>query len=180
MGKCCCCKPSVAVSKDNVNKIYQDAMEAGGGILRLTPTWVPRVFMQPGRRIKLHPDDWYALGKKRGGINERWYGSTTEAANDNRQPDEGLSYVKFNGQKFLLRDAVEEGKGDVVGEDIWKKYKRWPVYSKFFDDLGPLFHHVHQMAEHAANVGQEGKPEAYYFPPQLNAAENHFDYTFFG
>ncbi|MCL2743764.1 MAG: hypothetical protein FWE67_07930 [Planctomycetaceae bacterium] len=180
MSKCCYCKPSVAVKKDSVGKIFQDAMNDGEGILRLTPTWVPRVFMQPGRRIKLHPDDWYALGKKRGGINERWFGSTTEAANDNRQPDEGLSYVKFNGKRFLLRDAVEEGKGDVVGEAIWKKFKRWPVYSKFFDDLGPLFHHVHQMNEHAANVGQEGKPECYYFPPQLNAAENHFDYTFFG
>jgi hypothetical protein len=36
------------------------------------------------------------------------------------------------------------------------------------------------MEKHAKNVGQETKPEAYYFPPQLNAADNHFDYTFFG
>ncbi len=35
-------------------------------------------------------------------------------------------------------------------------------------------------AEHAALTGQQGKPESYYFPPQLNAAENHFDYTFMG
>jgi mannose-6-phosphate isomerase-like protein (cupin superfamily) len=174
----CCC--SVAVSSDNVSKIFQEAMEAGKGILRLTPTWVPRVFMQPGRRIKLAPTDWYALGVDRGGINERWFSSTTEAGNPGRQPDEGLSYVKFNGQKFLLRDAVAEGKGDVVGEEIWSRYKRWPVYSKFFDDLGPLFHHLHQREEHAKLVGQEGKPEAYYFPPQLNAAENFFDYTFMG
>jgi hypothetical protein len=155
-------------------------MEAGKGILRLTPTWVPRVFMQPGRRIKLAPTDWYALGVDRGGINERWFSSTTEAGNPGRQPDEGLSYVKFNGQKFLLRDAVAEGKGTVVGDKIWDKFKRWPVYSKFFDNLGPIFHHLHQREEHAKLVGQEGKPEAYYFPPQLNAAENHFDYTFMG
>jgi hypothetical protein len=29
-------------------------------------------------------------------------------------------------------------------------------------------------------VGQEGKPEAYYFPPQHNNVGNHFPYTFFG
>ncbi|MDR1053345.1 MAG: hypothetical protein LBL39_04140 [Planctomycetaceae bacterium] len=177
---CQCCCRSVAVSSDNVSKIFQDAMEAGKGILRLTPTWVPRVFMQPGRRIKLAPTDWYALGVDRGGINERWFSSTTEAGNPGRQPDEGLSYVKFNGQRFLLRDAVAEGKDAVVGSKIWEKHKRWPVYSKFFDDLGPLFHHLHQREEHAKLVGQDGKPEAYYFPPQLNAAENHFDYTFMG
>jgi hypothetical protein len=39
---------------------------------------------------------------------------------------------------------------------------------------------MHQQAKHAALTGQEGKPESYYFPPQLNAAENHFDYTFMG
>ncbi|MDR1484786.1 MAG: hypothetical protein LBT09_08185 [Planctomycetaceae bacterium] len=177
---CQCCCRSVAVQGDNVSKIFQDAMEAGKGILRLTPAWVPRVFMQPGRRIKLAPTDWYALGVDRGGINERWFSSTTEAGNPGRQPDEGLSYVKFNGQKFLLRDAVTEGKGAVVGDKIWDKHKRWPVYSKFFDDLGPLFHHLHQREEHAKLVGQDGKPEAYYFPPQLNAAENNFDYTFMG
>ena len=39
---------------------------------------------------------------------------------------------------------------------------------------------MHQQAKHAALTGQQGKPECYYFPPQLNAAENHFDYTFMG
>ena len=169
-----------AIATKDVAKLYANAMDAGDGILQLTPNWIPRVFMQPGKRLKLHPDDWYALGVHRGGIDERWLGSTTEAANDNRQIDEGLSYVKFNGKRFLLRDAIEEGKGDVVGDAIWKKYKRWPIYAKFFDNLGPLFHHIHQMEKHAKNVGQESKPESYYFPPQLNAADNRFDYTFFG
>jgi len=180
MKECCCKNRSIVISKDNVGKIHQQAMDAGDGILRLIPNWVPRSFLHPGKRIKLAPTDWYALGVHRGGIDERWFGSTTEAANDNRADDEGLSYVKFEGKKFLLRDAVAEGQAAVVGEKIWKKYKRWPVYSKFFDNAGPIPHHMHQMTEHAKNVNQEGKPEAYYFPPQLNAAENHFDYTFMG
>ena len=47
------------VSKDNVGKLLERALDAGGGLLRLTPTWVPRSFLHPGKRIRLHPDDWY-------------------------------------------------------------------------------------------------------------------------
>ena len=57
----------------------QKALDQGKGILRLTPTWVPRSFCVPGRRIKLHPDDYYVLGGQRGGIDERWLSSTTPA-----------------------------------------------------------------------------------------------------
>ncbi len=171
---------SKVVSKDNVSQILQRALDAGEGILRLTPTWVPRSFLHPGKRIKLAPADWYALGVHRGGIDERWFASTTEAMNDNRNDDEGLSYCMFEGERFQLKDAVEEGQGKIVGQAMWDEYKRWPVYSKFFDNMGPIPHHMHQKAEHAALTGQQGKPESYYFPPQLNAADNHFDYTFMG
>ena len=34
--------------------------------------------------------------------------------------------------------------------------------------------------EQAAKLGREGKPESYYFPPQLNWTGNNFPYTFFG
>ncbi|HEY1600735.1 MAG TPA: hypothetical protein VGG64_14090 [Pirellulales bacterium] len=168
------------VAKDNVSAILDRAMDAGGGLLRLTPTWVPRSFLHPGKRIKLAPTDWYAYGAHRGGIDERWFASTTEAANDNRTPDEGLSYVTFDKQRFTLRDAVAEGGERLVGSGIFAKYKRWPVYSKFFDNMGPIPHHMHQKFEHAALTGQEGKPESYYFPPQLNNVDNNFAYTFMG
>ncbi|MEZ6050125.1 MAG: hypothetical protein R3C02_01870 [Planctomycetaceae bacterium] len=46
--------------------------------------------------------------------------------------------------------------------------------------MGPIPHHMHQNAEQAALVGQEGKPESYYFPPQMNAIGNNFPYTFMG
>ena len=51
--------------------LIQKALEQGGGVVRLTPTWVPRSFCVPGRRIKLHPDDYYVLGGQRGGIDEQ-------------------------------------------------------------------------------------------------------------
>ena len=59
----------------------QDAIDTGGGLLRLEPSWVPRSFMIPGERLKLHPNDLYACGAQRGGINERWFSSTTNADN---------------------------------------------------------------------------------------------------
>jgi hypothetical protein len=160
--------------------ILRRALDAGEGILRLTPNWVPRSFLHPGKRIKLAPTDWYALGTHRGGIDERWFASTTEAANDGRASDEGLSYCVFEGRRLLLRDAVAEAGPEIIGQAMFDQYHRWPVYSKFFDNMGPIPHHMHQQAQHAALTGQQGKPESYYFPPQLNAAENHFDYTFMG
>lgn len=164
----------------NVKSAAEAAIAEGGGLLRLSPTWVPRSFLQPGKRLKLHPDDLYAFGLNRGGIDERWFGSTTPAANDNRTHDEGLSYIVHNGQRFTLADAVAELGGKIIGDAIWNKYKKWPVYSKFFDNMGPIPHHMHQTREQAALVGQEGKPESYYFPPQHNNVGNNFPYTFMG
>lgn len=164
----------------NVKKLAEAALEKSGGLLRLAPCWVPRSFLHPGKRLKLDPKDLYAFGLNRGGIDERWFSSTTPAANENRTPDEGLSYVVANGSRCTLKDAVAELGAEIVGKALWGKYKRWPVYSKFFDNMGPIPHHLHQSAEHAKLVGQEGKPESYYFPPQHNPTGNNFPYTFFG
>jgi hypothetical protein len=159
----------------------RSAIESGKGILRLAPTWVPRSFLMPGRRIKLAPQDIYAFGAQRGGIDERWFASTTPAANENRTEDEGLSWVVVGGKKaFTLLDAISLEGAKIIGDAMYDKYKRWPVYSKFFDNLGPIPHHMHQNDEQAALVGQQGKPESYYFPPQLNNLGNNFPYTFFG
>jgi hypothetical protein len=165
--------------------IISKAFEQGKGILRLAPAWVPRSFCVPGRRIKLHPDDYYALGGNRGGIDERWFSSTTPADNGPlTSPNEGLSFVIFEDglktEKFLFREAVTELKDKLIGARIWKQHSRWPMYSKFFDNKGALPHHVHHRDEHARLTGQLGKPEAYYFPPQVNNYGGDFPYTFFG
>ena len=169
----------------SANSIAAKALEQGKGIVRLAPNWVPRSFCVPGRRIKLHPDDYYALGGERGGIDERWFASTTPADNGPlTAPNEGLSFIVFedNGkiEKVLLKTAIDDLKGEIIGERLWKEHKRWPMYSKFFDNKGALPHHIHHRDEHAALTGQLGKPEAYYFPPQANNHGGDFPYTFFG
>ncbi len=69
---------------------------------------------------------------------------------------------------------------ELLGDALWDTYGGWPMYSKFFDNKGALPHHLHQMEEHAAAVGQKPKPEAYYFSPQMNNYGADYPYTFFG
>jgi hypothetical protein len=161
----------------------QEAIEAGEGVLRLEPCWVPRSFMIPGRRLKLHSDDLYAFGGHRGGINERWFSSTTKASNGPATlEDEGLSYVRPDDarEEFLLKAAVETAGDLLLGSEVMAREGGWNLLCKFFDNMGPIPHHLHQNEEFAKLVGQHGKPEAYYFPPQYNLTENNFPYTFMG
>jgi hypothetical protein len=159
----------------------QDAIDAGAGILRLEPAWVPRTFMIPGRRLRLHPDDVYALGGHRGGIDERWFSSTTNADNGPGTPaDEGLSYVRADGRRFLLKDAIDTAGDLLIGAATMAREHGWNLLCKFFDNLGPIPHHMHQSEEQARLLGRRGKPEAYYFPPQYNQVFNNFPYTFMG
>lgn len=160
------------------------AFEQGDGILRLMPVFVPRRFSSPGRRLRLHPDDYYALGTQRGAIKERWLASVIPAMNGPLAPeDEGMSYVAPTddvSDRFTLKEAIDELKSDVVGEELMSKHGGWPMYSKFFDYSKPLFHHLHLDFESAGRVGRLGKPEAYYFPPQLNNYLGEFPATYFG
>lgn len=167
------------------NSLIETTFEKGRGILRLLPVFVPRRFGQAGRRLRLHPDDYYALGVERGSIKERWFSSVITCMNGPlAAPDEGLSYVDPaftpGENKFLLRDAVELLGAAIVGEELQNKYGGWPMYSKFFDYFGPLFHHLHLNDEAAGRVGLLGKPEAYFYPPQLNNHPGTFPHTYFG
>ncbi|CAI6083147.1 hypothetical protein [Cohnella sp. JJ-181] len=167
----------------NLSKI-QGTYERGKGIFRLAPVFVPRRFAQAGKRLRLHPDDYYAYGAARGSIKERWFSSVIPAMNGPlAKPDEGMSYVAANddaSDKFLFRDAVEALGPLLIGETLHAKYGTWPMYSKFFDYETPLFHHLHLDEASAQLVGRMGKPEAYYFPPQLNNHPGVFPVTYFG
>lgn len=161
-----------------------ETFDKGQWILRMVPNFVPRRFNQAGRRLRLHPDDYFALGTRRGSIKERWFTSVIPAMNGEfAPPDEGMSYVAPTDNiedKFLFKDTVDELGAGLIGEELMQKYGTWPMYSKFFDYEAPLFHHLHLDDLAAGQVGRIGKPEAYYFPPQLNNHLGQFPVTYFG
>ncbi len=162
----------------------EQCFEKGAGIFRLAPVFVPRRFGAPGYRLRLHPDDYFALGTERGAMKERWFASVIAAMNGPLAPsDEGMSYVaptEDQKDKFTLKEAVDVLQADIIGEELMSKYGGWPMYSKFFDYATPLFHHLHLKFDDAARVGRLGKPESYYFPTQLNSYMGTFPHTYFG
>jgi hypothetical protein len=166
-------------------KLINETFNFGKGILQLVPVFVPRRFSKAGLRLRLHPHDYYALGTKRGSIKERWFSSVVPAMNGELAPsDEGLSYVlPFSGrlsEKFTLKETQDILGADLVGPELMKKHGGWPMYSKFFDYMAPLFHHLHLGFEAAKRVGRLAKPEAYYFPLQMNNYPGEFPHTYLG
>jgi len=168
----------------NIENVILKALEYGDGVVKLAPVWVPRSFLSPGKRLKLASEDIYALGVERGGIDERWLASTTKADNPGAPEDEGLSYIVIDEgsriNRVLLKDAIDLLGERFLGKDVIRKHGGWVVLAKFFDNSCPIPLHLHQMEEHACRVNKLPKPEAYYFPPQLNIVEGRFPYTFFG
>lgn len=145
-------------------------LDHGGGILRLAPNWIPRAFCVPGRRLRLHPDDLFALGVERGGIDERWLASTIRADNGPGTPrDEGVSQVIGERDRLIGFDEVVTDLGaGLIGPRLWDGHGGWPMFAKFFDNLWPLPLHIHHDDARAALVNKAGKPEAYYYPAQMN------------
>src|SRR5579875_3432595 len=158
--------PNVTSSDSRMERVF----DAGKGIVRFAPAWVPRAFCPPGKRIRLHPDDYFPFEKDRGGIDERWLASAVRADNGPRTGAfEGLSLVVDDEGALLPFDEfVAHHKDQVVGERIWSKHQSWPMYSKFFDNQAALPFHIHHTDEKAALVGKPGKPEAYYYSPHMN------------
>ena len=89
-----------------------------------------------------------------------------------------MSWV-LKARLFPSTEPVAHFKEQVIGKH-WDTHGLWPMYSKFFDNQWPLPFHIHHRDVHAALVGKMGKPEAYYFPPQLNNHDGEFPFTFFG
>ena len=109
----------------------REVFEQGQGIFRMMPNFVPRCFSKPGHRLRLHPDDYFALGMKRGAMKERWFSSTIVANNGPyAAEDEGLSYIALNqdgSEKVALRDAIQELGAEIIGQELMDTYGGWPM-----------------------------------------------------
>ncbi len=158
------------------------SLDAGQGIVRLAPTWVPRAFCSPGRRIRLHPDDYFPFEQNRGGIDERWLASAVRADNGPLTGEyEGLSLVVDpDGGLLPFDEFVSHHKAAALGRRLWDEHGRWPMYSKFFDNQQALPFHVHHNDEKAALVGKPGKPESYYYSHHMNNHLADHPISFFG
>jgi hypothetical protein len=145
-------------------------LDQGQGVVRLAPTWIPRSFCVPGRRLKLHPDDYFAFGGERGGIDERWLSSAVHADNGPLAgADEALSFaVAPDAERVAFDELVGHLGAKLIGPRLWTRYGACPVISKLFDNQDPQPFHLHHTDDKAALVGRVGKPEAYYFLPQMN------------
>lgn len=165
-------------------KRIEECFEKGKGVFHLMPTWVPRTFGEAGYRLHLHPDDYWAFGLNRGPISERWFGSVNHALNGPLTGEnEGMSYVLADAEKnktFLFKDAMDDLGERLIGRELVERYGTWPVFAKFYDYSTPLFHHLHMEESKAQLIGMHGKPEAYYFPAQLNNTLGRCPVTYFG
>ena len=167
-----------------MNNIIRNTLYSGEGVLRLTPTWVPRPFNRPGRRIRLHPDDYFAMGMHRGAIVERWFSSITHVETAGAGPTEGMSFVNVDDRPdhaVLFKDFVDELGAELIGRELIDLYGTWPMYSKFYDYEWPLFHHIHH-GEEACNRfgGVKPKHEHYFFPKQYNPTLGALPVSYFG
>ena len=96
-------------------------------------------------------------------------------------PNEGLSLVVGSSEELIpFDDFVAHHKADLIGQRLWDKHQKWPMYSKFFDNDQALPFHVHHRDEHAALINKPGKPEAYYYSPHMNNHLGKQPISFFG
>ena len=163
--------------------VIQEVFERGNGILQLTPTWVPRPFNRPGRRLRLHPDDEFAMGMDRGAIVERWFSSITHSETEGAGPYEGMSFVNVDDDPkhvVLFKDFIDELGAKLIGQELIDRYGTWPMYSKFYDYQYPLFHHIHHAEEACKKVGVLPKHEHYFFPKQYNNHMGAMPVSYFG
>ena len=69
-----------------------ELFEQKNGIFQLIPAFVHRKNSRPGKRLRLHPDDYYACMPERGAIEVRFLSSVIRGGVDPSTPkDEGLS-----------------------------------------------------------------------------------------
>jgi len=167
-----------------MNNIIRNTLQSGEGALRLVPTWVPRPFNRPGRRIRLHPDDYFAMGMHRGAIVERWFSSITHVETAGAGPTEGMSFVNVDDRPdhaVLFKDFVDELGAELIGRELIDLYGTWPMYSKFYDYEWPLFHHIHHGEAACERFGGvKPKHEHYFFPKQYNPTLGALPVSYFG
>lgn len=167
----------------NSKEELRSILSKGDGILNLIPAWTTSASNKPGKRLRMHPDDLYAMGMERGAITERRLSSLVEVATPGHNEHEGQSYVNVDGNKehaILFQEFVDELGEELIGKKLMEEYGTWPMHGKLYDFNEPLYHHVHFSPEASEKIGEVPKHEHYFFPKQYNNHMGLRPTTFFG
>jgi hypothetical protein len=82
---------------------------------------------------------------------------------------------------LLFKDFVDALGEELIGPELMERFGTWPMYSKFYDYMQPLFHHIHHDEKACARYGGiKPKHEHYYFPRQYNPHLGEMPVTYFG
>ncbi len=160
----------------DIREIVEKELDKNSGVLKLKPAWVARDFLPPGRRLGLNESE-YDVGE-RGYICERWLASVTHADNAVGPDDEGLSYLRIDGEDITLKDAVDEAGDIIMGREYSDTHPGLGRLAKIYDFGARIPYHMHQMPHHARLVGRNSKDEAYYFLEDVDMGPH--PETFFG
>ena len=162
--------------------LLKDQLGKNHGIARFKPLWIPRSFLPPGGRLKLHPDDLYSFGIEKGGISERWFCTTGVPGPDGSIDESTISrfYLGEGNGELSFPEAIELMGVELLGHETMETLGTFKMFAKFYDYCAALPLHMHPQAEYANRVGMNQKPESYYFPVELNSIRYENDYTYFG
>ena len=106
------------MNTEKIRKTVLSEIQKNKGMLFMRPAWVSRDFMPPGKRLGLTEEE-YDVGE-RGYICERWLVSETEVDNRVKYKNEGLSYLKIDGEDILLTEAVDACREEILGGNTRK------------------------------------------------------------
>ena len=145
---CTMIQPNV-VKSDSLARILERALDEGNGLLRLTPTWVPRSLLASrASGSSCIPDDLVRL--RRPPRRHRRALVRQHDRSGQRRPragTRGSASARSKASSFCCATPSPRRATGSSARRCSSKYNRWPVYSKFFDNMGPIPHHMHQGFE---------------------------------
>ena len=110
----------------SVRSTVEKALEQGKGDPAPGAELGAALVLRSRKENQAPPRRLLRVRRRAGGIDERWFSSTTPADNGPKtSPNEGLCFVVLEDggrtEKVTLRDAMAELKGAIIGERIWNK-----------------------------------------------------------
>lgn len=148
--------PSIPLITSGHGSILDQALNHGGGVLKLAHRFAGRSFCTPGKRLRLDPNDLYPDFLGGTGLDELWICCTTPIVTGSidtrtgRAPfREGEAHVVTEEGLVALQELIECDPARTIGarhEAFTREAfgrPTWGIVSKKFDNKHPIPHHLH-------------------------------------